>query len=1211
MRIVIDMQGAQTESRYRGIGRYTMEFAKAVAQHRGSHEVFLALSGQFPESIDLILESFQGILPAENILTWHVPGPINVADPANITRREVAERIREAFFASLRADIVHITSLFEGFKDDALASYGRFPSQAKNSVTLYDLIPLIESRLYLDGDLAYKQHYLHQLNWLKNADCLLAISESSKREGELFLNLNPDTVTNIAAAVDASFRPLSVDEQERADLLGRLGVSKPFVLYTGGTDERKNLKRLIQAWSELPADIQADHQLLFAGKISELDLFELKQAGIDAGLEPWQLCFSGYVTDEDLIKLYNLCKLFVFPSWHEGFGLPALEAMACGSPVIGSNTTSVPEVIGLDEAMFDPRDVGSIRDKLSIALTDDDFLRRLRDHGQVQVKQFSWAATALRAIEAWESCVDQRSKSSMSWRQIHTDHQAIYYQLLSQIAAQVKTGVNDIDLQRISIAIARNEAISLPIVRRKALAARQSWRIEGPYDSSYSLALVNREVARALQALSHDVALHSTEGPGDFLPNPDFLATNPDLAQMSERSRILTALDADVVSRNLYPPRVADMVGRHNYLHAYGWEESGFPFEWICDFNVSLQGMTVMSNHVRKILIDNGLSVPVEVSSLGVDHWERIEPDTNYLLQTNKSFRFLHVSSCFPRKGADVMLRAYGKAFRAQDDVVLVIKTFKNPHNHIHLWLQQVRQDNPDFPDVQIIEEDLTDPQIKSLYGHCHALVAPSRAEGFGLPMAEAMLSGLVVITTGWSGQVDFCTRDTAWLIDFSFAHAKSHFGLFSSVWAEPNEQHLTQIMRQVYETPEHARKLRSEAGRKLLLERFTWAHAANRMVQSAAAWSDSIKRTEPNIGWVTTWNTKCGIATYSEHLIRQMPGTVHVLSPHSDSLQGPDGNQCSRCWNQDGIDALENLADVIGQKNINILVIQFNYGFFNFEHFARFIQLQIDAGRKIVLVLHATTDPDHVPEKKLSYLVPVLVRCHRLLVHSIQDLNRLKSYGLVDNVTLFPHGILDHDTGLQSDFSRGGVFTIATFGFFLPHKGLIETIRAMPLLREKGLDARLLMLNAEYPVMESHVLVKQAQKEISQLGLEPTVELCTEFMSDEDILGRLTGADLVVFPYQETGESASGAVRYGIASGRPIATSPQAIFDDIASLAFRLPGDAPQEIAQGIYEVANHIRRQSGEAREKTLAAERWRSEHRYSRLAERLHGMCRSLLQ
>jgi len=105
MRIVIDMQGAQTESRFRGIGRYTLSFAQAIARNRGEHEVLLALSGLFPVTIEPIRTAFDGLLPQENIHVWNAPGPVQEESPGNDARREVAELIREAFLASLAPDV--------------------------------------------------------------------------------------------------------------------------------------------------------------------------------------------------------------------------------------------------------------------------------------------------------------------------------------------------------------------------------------------------------------------------------------------------------------------------------------------------------------------------------------------------------------------------------------------------------------------------------------------------------------------------------------------------------------------------------------------------------------------------------------------------------------------------------------------------------------------------------------------------------------------------------------------------------------------------------------------------------------------------------------------------------------------------------------------------------------------------------------------------
>lgn len=409
MRIVIDMQGAQTESRFRGIGRYTLAFAQAVVRNRGEHEVLLALNGFFLTTIEPIRAAFEGLLPQENIRVWHALGPVREEDPNNHTRREVAELVREAFLASLQPDVIHITSLFEGFVDDAVSSIGRFDRQTLVSVSLYDLIPLLNPDQYLKPNPAYAAYYERKIQWLRQASALFAISAYTRQEGLDCLNVEATRITNVSTAISPEFQPTAVSDELTRALYRKTGLTRPFVLYTGGADERKNLPRLIEAWAALPPALRATHQLLFAGKMPKGNIDEFLRIARSHGLQPDELQFSGYVSDGELVKLYNLCKLYVFPSWHEGFGLPALEAMACGTPVIGANTTSLPEVIGLEEALFDPLDAMAIRDKMSKALTDPDFLARLRTHGLAQSKRFSWDETAVRAIAAWEALLQTES----------------------------------------------------------------------------------------------------------------------------------------------------------------------------------------------------------------------------------------------------------------------------------------------------------------------------------------------------------------------------------------------------------------------------------------------------------------------------------------------------------------------------------------------------------------------------------------------------------------------------------------------------------------------------------------------------------------------------------------------------------------------------------------------------------------------------------
>lgn len=401
MRIVIDMQGAQTESRFRGIGRYTLSFAQAIVRNRGEHEVILALSGLFPDTIESIRAAFDDLLPQENIRVWYAPGTVRECEPGNEWRRETAELIREAFLASLEPDVIHISSLFEGFIDDAVTSIGRFDTATPVSVSLYDLIPLLNPDQYLKPNPRYAQYYQRKVEYLRQSAAYLAISEFTRQEGVAHLDAPESRIVNVATAIENRFQPCSIDADTAARLRQKFGLSRPFALYTGGADERKNLPRLIEAYAALPPDLRARHQLVFAGQIHIID--QLKHKARSAGLKADELCFTGYVTDEELVQLYNLCQLYIFPSWHEGFGLPALEAMACGAPTMGANTSSLPEVIGLDEALFDPFDVPAISKKMAQALEDENFRNRLREHGLQQAKEFSWDETAKRAIRAWEA----------------------------------------------------------------------------------------------------------------------------------------------------------------------------------------------------------------------------------------------------------------------------------------------------------------------------------------------------------------------------------------------------------------------------------------------------------------------------------------------------------------------------------------------------------------------------------------------------------------------------------------------------------------------------------------------------------------------------------------------------------------------------------------------------------------------------------------
>ena len=403
MRIVIDMQGAQTESHFRGIGRYTLSFTKGLLRNKGEHEIILALNDLFADTIADIRKEFHELIPQDHIRIWSAPGPVREEQPGNEARRKRAELLREAFLASLKPDIIHLCSLFEGYEDDAVTSIKAFDRNTPVSVILHDLIPLTNPNLYLLPNAKYNRYYRNKLEHLKCADLLLANSEYTRQEGMHYLDIPGENICNIGAAVEPLFRQMSLGSQEQERLKAKFGITRPFLLYTGGHDQRKNLPRLIQAFAALPPRLNTAYQLVFAGKISASLVEEFKTLAANHGLSPEALCFTGYVTDEEIVRLYNLSYLFIFPSWHEGFGLPALEAMTCGTPLIASGCTSLPETIACEEAYFDPFDVASMTDKMVQALEDDALRRRLREHGLQQAATFSWDSTAQKALAAWEA----------------------------------------------------------------------------------------------------------------------------------------------------------------------------------------------------------------------------------------------------------------------------------------------------------------------------------------------------------------------------------------------------------------------------------------------------------------------------------------------------------------------------------------------------------------------------------------------------------------------------------------------------------------------------------------------------------------------------------------------------------------------------------------------------------------------------------------
>lgn len=408
MHILIDVQGLQSASKYRGIGRSTLAMSRAIIRNAGEHRVSILLNGMFSlDNIREVRQAYHDVLPASEIFTFAAQGPVATCDAANAERNRAAHISRDVAIAHINPDVVFVISFFEGHVDEYIVSIPDYPVTWRTVCVCHDLIPLLNPETYL-ADSNLRQFYTHKLHEYERAAAIFAISASAAEEVKEYTAIDPSRVINISSAVEPVFRVLSLTPEQKQAFRQRYRLPDTFMMTLAMIEPRKNIEALIEAYSQLPELLRNDCPLVLACKIRPAELAQIQRLCAECGLTSEQVLFTGYVPDSDLITLYNLCKLFIFPSLHEGFGLPPLEAMSCGAPTLSSNTTSLPEVMGWPEAMFDPTSSQAMRDSMLRALEDEDFYQRLQDHALTQAAKFSWDRTAQLALAGFEQVMTRQ-----------------------------------------------------------------------------------------------------------------------------------------------------------------------------------------------------------------------------------------------------------------------------------------------------------------------------------------------------------------------------------------------------------------------------------------------------------------------------------------------------------------------------------------------------------------------------------------------------------------------------------------------------------------------------------------------------------------------------------------------------------------------------------------------------------------------------------
>jgi glycosyltransferase involved in cell wall biosynthesis len=269
----------------------------------------------------------------------------------------------------------------------------------KSVITVHDLAFLLYPHFLTKESARYYGYIDEAVRW---TDHIIAVSKSTKHDTIQHLGVPEDKITVVHEAANPIFRPID-REEAREQVRDRYGVGAPFVLFVSTIEPRKNVPTLLRAVWQLVECYKEDIHLVLAG--GKGWLYEDAFSVVDELDLDDRVHFVGRVTSEELLSLYNAAELLAHPAFYEGFGLPPLEAMACGLPVIVSDVASLPEVVGDAGLLIDPHDVDELTVAMWRILNDQDLRREMIDKGQRQAARFSWERAARETLEIYRLAV--------------------------------------------------------------------------------------------------------------------------------------------------------------------------------------------------------------------------------------------------------------------------------------------------------------------------------------------------------------------------------------------------------------------------------------------------------------------------------------------------------------------------------------------------------------------------------------------------------------------------------------------------------------------------------------------------------------------------------------------------------------------------------------------------------------------------------------
>lgn len=375
----IDARAISNINRYRGIGRYTAHLVDSVISQANN--------------LDFVLFGY-GKTPPENTMRpeiWNVVDWVEI--PVSRRAKEYPSPVEYWTFANVveRSRV----SLFHGI-DHNLTPF----LKCKSIVTVHDLILLVLRGPYL-GPKSYIWITAHR-KAAQKASAVIAVSESTKKDIHRLWKISLEKIHVIYEGVSYGFE--HIDTEVLDSHLEKHGIQRPYFLYIGGFDPRKNIHNMLLAFKRFLQTAQSGHKFVVCGNVAGFEEY-LRSETADMGLEQ-NIIMPGFVSDEDLRYLLSGAEALIFVSVYEGFGLPTIEAMALGTPVIASRSSSMPEILAGAGVLVDPFDPGDIAFAMLRICSDSQFRDNIAQKGLEKAMEFTWEKAASRILEIYRAVLE-------------------------------------------------------------------------------------------------------------------------------------------------------------------------------------------------------------------------------------------------------------------------------------------------------------------------------------------------------------------------------------------------------------------------------------------------------------------------------------------------------------------------------------------------------------------------------------------------------------------------------------------------------------------------------------------------------------------------------------------------------------------------------------------------------------------------------------